>query len=172
MMSVLPAPNAGDTTIPPNGSFAFGSAVTMCPTNCSPVGATARTQAPAWCLSPAPPLIRPYLPEAARSARARDDQPPPTSSLRSRSWLATISGGSTGSHRCPRGPADAIDAIQDWDDNFPGQVINLTRLVANEPRLLKAFTAFIREVYIESDLTPSEVELAYTTASVANQCHY
>jgi hypothetical protein len=69
-------------------------------------------------------------------------------------------------------PADALDAIRDWDENFPGQVINLTRLVANEPRLLKAFTAFIRSVYIENDVTPSEVELAYTTASVANRCHY
>ncbi len=72
----------------------------------------------------------------------------------------------------PAAPDDAPEAIQDWDANFPGQVINLTRLVANEPRPLKAFTAFIREVYIESDLTPSEVELAYTTALVANQCHY
>ena len=72
----------------------------------------------------------------------------------------------------PSAPADALEAIQDWDNLFPGQVINLTRLVANEPRLLKAFSAFIREVYTQSDLTPSEVELAYTAASVANECHY
>jgi alkylhydroperoxidase family enzyme len=72
----------------------------------------------------------------------------------------------------PNAPADARGAMQDWDTLFPGQIINLTRLVANEPRLLRAFSAFIKAVYIDSDLTSAEVELAYTAASVANECHY
>ena len=69
-------------------------------------------------------------------------------------------------------PAEALGAIQDWDAMFPGQVINLTRVLANEPRLLRAFSAFIKAVYVDSDLTPAEVELAYTAASVVNECHY
>jgi alkylhydroperoxidase family enzyme len=72
----------------------------------------------------------------------------------------------------PSAAADALDAIQDWDTLFPGQVINLTRVLANEPRLLRAFSAFIKAVYIDSDLTSAEVELAYTAASVTNECHY
>lgn len=72
----------------------------------------------------------------------------------------------------PSAPAEALDALRDWDARFPGQIINLTRLVANEPRLLRAFSAFIQAVYVDSDLTAAEVELAYTAASVVNECHY
>jgi alkylhydroperoxidase family enzyme len=59
---------------------------------------------------------------------------------------------------------------------FPA--LNVLRALANKPSALDGFLAFIGAVYNfgnglgASTLTPKETELAYTTATVANRCHY
>lgn len=52
-----------------------------------------------------------------------------------------------------------------------GQVLNVYRALANHPALARTFVDF----YITTrsgDLTPAECELAYLSATVANECHY
>ena len=49
---------------------------------------------------------------------------------------------------------------------------NVYRAIANHPGALEGFSAFGKVVYFEGSLTPAQRELAYLTASVANNCHY
>jgi alkylhydroperoxidase family enzyme len=55
---------------------------------------------------------------------------------------------------------------------------NVLRALANKPAALEGFLAFNLACYNfgtglgSSSLTPKETELAYTAASVANNCHY
>lgn len=59
-----------------------------------------------------------------------------------------------------------------------GPTLNVIRALANKPAALHGFFAFIGAVYNfgngtgSSSLTPKETELAYTTATIANDCHY
>ena len=54
-----------------------------------------------------------------------------------------------------------------------GRVVNLYRALAHHPSALQAFTALGSVVYgRESSLTRKQAELAYTTATVANNCYY
>jgi alkylhydroperoxidase family enzyme len=59
---------------------------------------------------------------------------------------------------------------------FP--TLNVLRALANKPETLAGFMGLINAVYNNgtgtgfSSLTPKETELAYTTATVANDCHY
>jgi alkylhydroperoxidase family enzyme len=53
-----------------------------------------------------------------------------------------------------------------------GEVFNAARLLANNPRQANALIAFARSVRRQNSLTPVLTELAYTTGSVTNGCHY
>lgn len=49
---------------------------------------------------------------------------------------------------------------------------NVYRAIANHPGALEAFSVFGKMVYFENSITPAQRELAYLTASAANNCHY
>jgi len=59
---------------------------------------------------------------------------------------------------------------------FPA--LNVIRALANKPSAMQGFLGFVASVYNfgngmgTSTLTPKETELAYTAATVANNCHY
>jgi len=54
-----------------------------------------------------------------------------------------------------------------------GRLVNLYRAMANNPKALAGFTALGSAVYgRESSLTRKQAELAYTTATVVNDCYY
>lgn len=53
-----------------------------------------------------------------------------------------------------------------------GEVFNAVRLLANHPQQANALIDFVRSVRHRNSLTPTLTELAYTTASVINRCHY
>ena len=53
-----------------------------------------------------------------------------------------------------------------------GEVFNAVRLLANNPQQANALIDFVRSVRYHNNLTPTLTELAYTTASIANRCHY
>jgi len=53
-----------------------------------------------------------------------------------------------------------------------GEVFNAVRLLANNPQQASALINFVRSVRHNNQLTPTLTELAYTTASVVNACHY
>jgi alkylhydroperoxidase family enzyme len=53
-----------------------------------------------------------------------------------------------------------------------GRVTNITRVMANNPTLARAFFAFTGSFYGGGTLTPKQRELVYTTATAVNQCFY
>jgi alkylhydroperoxidase family enzyme len=59
---------------------------------------------------------------------------------------------------------------------FP--MLNVFRAFANKPEALDGFMALVMSIYNTntgagySTITAKETELAYTTATVANNCHY
>jgi len=53
-----------------------------------------------------------------------------------------------------------------------GEIFNAVRLLANNPQQASALINFVRSVRHNNQLTPTLTELAYTTASVVNGCHY
>lgn len=53
-----------------------------------------------------------------------------------------------------------------------GRDFNVIRATANHPAIFEAFLAFSSAAYIGSSLEPSTRELAYLSASLANDCHY
>jgi alkylhydroperoxidase family enzyme len=53
-----------------------------------------------------------------------------------------------------------------------GEIFNAVRLLANHPQQARALIDFVRSVRHKNTLTPTLTELAYTTASVVNDCHY
>ena len=54
-----------------------------------------------------------------------------------------------------------------------GRLVNLYRALANHPAALRAFTGLGAAVYgRDSSLTRKQAELAYTTATVVNNCYY
>ncbi len=54
-----------------------------------------------------------------------------------------------------------------------GRLVNLYRALANHPAALQAFTALGSVVYgRDTSLTRKQAELAYTTATVVNDCYY
>jgi alkylhydroperoxidase family enzyme len=68
----------------------------------------------------------------------------------------------------------ALDRIT--GSGFPA--FNVLRALANKPEALDGFMAFVNAIYNtgsgtgHSTITPKETELAYTAATVANNCHY
>ena len=54
-----------------------------------------------------------------------------------------------------------------------GRLVNLYRALAHHPAALRGFTALGAAVYgRDSSLTRKQAELAYTTATVVNNCYY
>ncbi len=68
----------------------------------------------------------------------------------------------------------ALDRI--GTSGFPA--FNVFRALANKPEALDGFMAFVMSIYNtgtgagHSTISPKETELAYTAATVANNCHY
>jgi len=53
-----------------------------------------------------------------------------------------------------------------------GEIFNAVRMLANYPQQARALVDFVKAVRYRNTLTPALTELAYTTASAANRCHY
>ena len=68
-------------------------------------------------------------------------------------------------------PADAR-AVLEERLAASSRVSNITRVMANNPTLTRAFFQFTGAFYRDGRLTPKQRELAYTTATAVNQCHY
>ncbi len=71
----------------------------------------------------------------------------------------------------PATPPEAREYLKRVEANH-GEIFNALRLLANHPQQANALTAFVRSVRFQNSLTPTLTELAYTTASVVNSCHY
>ncbi len=69
---------------------------------------------------------------------------------------------------------EALERVS--SSGFPA--LNVFRALANKPEALDGFLAFVNSIYNTgsgtgySTITPKETELAYTTATVVNKCHY
>lgn len=71
----------------------------------------------------------------------------------------------------PATPAEAREFLKRVDGGF-GEVFDSLRLFANHPQQANALIQFVRSVRQHNSLTPTLTELAWTTASVVNRCHY
>jgi alkylhydroperoxidase family enzyme len=71
----------------------------------------------------------------------------------------------------PATPPEARAFLKRVEGGF-GEVFNSVRLLAHHPRQASALVDFVRSVRHHNSLTPTLTELAYTTASVVNSCHY
>ena len=71
----------------------------------------------------------------------------------------------------PLTPPEARELLRTAETTM-GEVFNAVRLLANHPQQAKALIDFVKAVRYRNTLTPALTELAYTTASVANRCHY
>ncbi|HZU77259.1 MAG TPA: carboxymuconolactone decarboxylase family protein [Dehalococcoidia bacterium] len=72
----------------------------------------------------------------------------------------------------PATPPAARTALQAMRSPRGDGPINLFRALANHPAALETFSAFLRAVYARGTLSRKQAELAYTTATVLNQCFY
>jgi alkylhydroperoxidase family enzyme len=71
----------------------------------------------------------------------------------------------------PATASDAREFLRRVEGGF-GEVFNSLRLLANHPRQGNALIDFVGSVRRRNGLAPTLTELAYTTASVVNSCHY
>jgi AhpD family alkylhydroperoxidase len=71
----------------------------------------------------------------------------------------------------PATPPEAREFLKRVEGGL-GEVFNAVRLLANNPQQASALINFVRSVRHNNQLTPTLTELAYTTASVVNGCHY
>ena len=71
----------------------------------------------------------------------------------------------------PATPADARAVLQERLA-ASGRVTNISRVMANNPALTRAFFQFTGAFYRDGQLSPKQRELVYTTATSVNQCHY
>jgi alkylhydroperoxidase family enzyme len=71
----------------------------------------------------------------------------------------------------PSTPPEAQEFLRTAESTM-GELFNALRLLANHPQQAKALIDFVKSVRYRNTLTPALTELAYTTASVANRCHY
>ena len=69
---------------------------------------------------------------------------------------------------------EAVRESIDYAAAGTGFALNIQREMANNPVVLKGFSDFVAAFYAEGagTVTPAERELAYTTATVVNSCHY
>lgn len=69
----------------------------------------------------------------------------------------------------PREVREALDYVE---EAFGGN-LNVFRVMANHPDVARRYLDLAMVSYGEdSTITPAQRELAYTTASVVNTCHY
>jgi alkylhydroperoxidase family enzyme len=71
----------------------------------------------------------------------------------------------------PSAPPEAREFLHAAESSM-GEVFNALRLLANHPQQARALIDFVKAIRYRNTLTPALTELAYTTASVANRCHY
>ena len=72
----------------------------------------------------------------------------------------------------PRTPTEVRELLQATKGSR-GRLVNLYRALAHHPAALRGFTALGAAVYgRDSSLTRKQAELAYTTATVVNNCYY
>jgi alkylhydroperoxidase family enzyme len=71
----------------------------------------------------------------------------------------------------PSTPPEAREFLHAAESSM-GEVFNALRLLANHPQQAKALIEFAKAIRYRNTLTPALTELAYTTASVVNRCHY
>lgn len=72
----------------------------------------------------------------------------------------------------PHADAGARAALQEAAASR-GSLVNFHRALANRPAVLRAMTTLLQTVYRkDSTLAPRHAELAYLTATTANNCHY
>jgi len=71
----------------------------------------------------------------------------------------------------PSTPREAREFLHAAESSM-GEVFNALRLLANHPQQARALIDFVKAIRYRNTLTPALTELAYTTASVANRCHY
>ncbi|GAC1370300.1 MAG: hypothetical protein NVS2B12_35720 [Ktedonobacteraceae bacterium] len=69
----------------------------------------------------------------------------------------------------PEGVKAIIERVKEQNG---GLFLNIFRVMLNNPKGLKAFSDFTTSFYREGSVTPREIELAYTTATVVNKCFY
>ncbi len=70
----------------------------------------------------------------------------------------------------PNTPPDSREVLEEIKEKR-GIVLNVYRALANHPELARHLVGFYATAR-SGDLTPAECELAYTTASAANDCFY
>lgn len=69
-------------------------------------------------------------------------------------------------------PEEIREALEYTGETFGGN-LNVLRVMANHPDVARRFVDLAMVSYGEgSTITPAERELAYTTATVINNCHY
>ena len=54
----------------------------------------------------------------------------------------------------------------------PERMLNVTKLIGNQPELLAGFIAMLQALYQHNKLAPRLRELAYLRTSQINRCHY
>lgn len=74
--------------------------------------------------------------------------------------------------KSPETPEDIRDALEYVEQGF-GPPLNIQREMANHPEMVKSFMDLALVSYGgNSTITPAQRELAYTTTTVVNDCHY
>lgn len=73
----------------------------------------------------------------------------------------------------PETPGEIRESLEHVERVFGGPPFDFHRVMSNHPEMVKRFT----ELYMvslgeNSTITPAHRELAYTTATVINNCHY
>ena len=69
-------------------------------------------------------------------------------------------------------PEEIRAALEYSEEKFGGN-LNVFRVMANHPDIMKRYLDLALVSYGEdSTITPAQRELAYTTATVVNNCHY
>lgn len=71
----------------------------------------------------------------------------------------------------PATPPEAREFLRRVEGGL-GEVFDSIRLFANNPRAANAFLSFRQALRAQGGLTPVLAELAWTTVSVVNACHY
>jgi len=72
----------------------------------------------------------------------------------------------------PSTPPEVREALEYIDGEF-GEIINFWRVIANHPEVARRYVDLMMVPHGEdSTITPAQRELAYTTATVVNNCHY
>lgn len=72
----------------------------------------------------------------------------------------------------PSTPPEMREALEYIEGEF-GENLNVFRVMANHPEVARRYVDLVMIPYGEgSTITPAQRELAYTTTTVVNNCHY